>query len=368
MRMKLSIGALLVISMASTNIAFAQDPGPFFPKAYFGAALGRSTLGPESDTPVTEDEDSGFKLLFGYDLSERTSLEFHLADLGEVTFSNGGSLGYQTYGAEFLYHFYASRGIDGLELRQGILAYAKAGLGLLRNSNDQIDYEREHDWHLSLGLGVSTDLTERTRLRLELNAYDTDAHLLSLGLVKRFGRVPAWPFRNTVQPVIIQQVIQPPPPEPEPEPEPEIRMPSDVDGDGIDDSRDLCPATPSNRRVDESGCVFGGVLDGVQFELDSARLTLPATARLDAVIQDMQRYPKLRVQITAHTDNQGSAQYNLELSIKRARSVAEYLIEHGISPDRLRAVGAGESQPIYRNDNPPGRQGNRRVDFKVLTY
>jgi len=277
--------ALTASFIAVQPSAYAQDREQLFPKAYFGAAIGRSTLSPQSEVELSE-----------------------------------------------------------------------------------INYYRDHDWHLSLGAGVSMGFTETTRLRLEFNAYDSDAHLLSLGIVKRFGDVPAWPFRNTAPTTIIQQVVQAPPVEYEEEPEPEILIPSDVDGDGIDDSKDLCPATPTNRRVDESGCVFGGVLDGVQFELDSAQLTLPATARLDAVIQDMQRYPKLRVQITAHTDNQGSGQYNLELSIKRARSVAEYLIEHGISPDRLRAVGAGESQPIYRNDTPTGRQGNRRVDFKVLTY
>lgn len=360
-----SLATALILTAPWTS---ASAQSPFFPQAYVGLALGKSTLAPESDTAQTEDSDNGFKLLLGYDLSERSSMEFHLADLGETRFVGGGSLGYKTYGAEFLYNLFASQGLDGLEYRQGVIAYGKIGLGFLHNNASGIAFKRKHSWHISFGAGVGLNLTEKTRLRLEFNAYDTDAHLLSVGVVRRIGGVPAWPFRNEVPdfPPMPPQVIQIPTPVAPPEPIDVI--PSDVDGDGVDDSRDLCPATSPNRRVDESGCVFGGILDGVQFELDSAKLTLPATARLDAVIQDMQRYPKLRVHITAHTDNQGNGEYNLQLSVKRARSVAEYLVEHGISPDRLRATGAGESQPIYPNENAAGRQGNRRVDFKVLNY
>ncbi len=354
------------MSLAVPSFVNADDV--YFPKAYIGAALGQSSLAPESSAGLDQDQDGAFKLMLGYDLSERSSVEAHLADLGEASFVGGGALGYQVYGAEFLYNVFASQGLDGLELRQGAIAFIKAGAGLLRNSGKGVDFSREHDWHISFGAGIGISLTERTRLRVEYNAYDTDAHLLSIGLVRRFSQVPAWPFRNQTPAEPFPTVIKPPLPLPQPLPEPASAIPSDIDADGIDDSRDLCPATLPNRRVDESGCVFGGILDGVQFEVNSAQLTVAANARLDAVVQDMQRYPKLRVQITAHTDNQGSGEYNLQLSIKRARSVAEYLIEHGISPDRLRAVGAGESQPIYRNDNAFGRQGNRRVDFKVLNY
>lgn len=361
--------AFLIAVLCNTLPGLSQaNQEQLYPQAYFGAALGSSTLSPKSDLQQKDDEDGGFKILFGYDLTERGSVELHLSDLGKTSFTGGGSLGYQTYGVEYLHNVYASRGIDGYEFRQGFMAFLKVGLGFMRNSGKQLDFKREHDLHLSLGAGLGASITEKTRIRLEFNAFDTDAHLLSLALVQRFGGVPAWPFRNPTPAAPIEPVVPVLLPEPEPEPEAEIFVPSDVDHDGVDDSRDLCPATSPDRRVDESGCVFGGIMDGVQFELNSATLTLPATARLDAVIQDMQRYPKLRVQITAHTDNQGSGAYNLQLSIKRARAVAEYLVEHGISPDRLRAIGAGESQPIYRNDNESGRQRNRRVDFKVLNY
>lgn len=337
----------------------------FFPQLYAGIALGKSTLAPQSNTALSDDSDSGFKLLLGYDLGERSSVELHFADLGAARFADDSTLSYSTFGVEYVYQAYANYGLSGLERREGFMAFTKIGLGLLDTNGEGIDIEREHDWHLSLGAGVGIDLMERTRLRLEFNAYDTDAHLLTLGIVRRIGVAPSWPFGNKVPAPVPTPVLQAPAPA---APKAVQPPPSDVDADGVDDRRDLCPATPPKRRVDESGCVFGGILEGVQFELASAALTLPARARLDAVIQDMQRYPKLRVQITAHTDNQGSGQYNLQLSIKRARSVAEYLIEHGISPDRLRAVGAGESQPIYRNDNRSGRQGNRRVEFKVLNY
>ena len=86
----------------------------------------------------------------------------------------------------------------------------------------------------------------------------------------------------------------------------------------------------------------------------------------------LNKSPEIKVEISGHTDNKGSADYNQKLSERRAQSVVKYLIDHGITKERLKAVGYGEESPIADNqysdgkDNPEGRQQNRRTEFEIL--
>src|SRR5260221_276714 len=76
--------------------------------------------------------------------------------------------------------------------------------------------------------------------------------------------------------------------------------------------------------------------------------------------------PKLRVEIGGHTGNVGSASYNLQLSEKRAQSVANYLVQQGIDVTRIIQKGYGAQQPVRPNDTEDNRQANRRIEFKIL--
>ncbi|WP_044200805.1 OmpA family protein [Flammeovirga sp. OC4] len=76
--------------------------------------------------------------------------------------------------------------------------------------------------------------------------------------------------------------------------------------------------------------------------------------------------PSLSVEISGHTDNIGSNQYNLDLSQKRAEAVTNYLIQRGIDSSRLKAVGYGEKKPIADNNTELGRKENRRIEFEIL--
>jgi outer membrane protein OmpA-like peptidoglycan-associated protein len=72
------------------------------------------------------------------------------------------------------------------------------------------------------------------------------------------------------------------------------------------------------------------------------------------------------IEIGGHTDNIGSASYNKWLSMERAKSVAQYLIDRGIPEYRLEYVGYGLEKPIADNATASGRQQNRRTEFKIL--
>lgn len=108
------------------------------------------------------------------------------------------------------------------------------------------------------------------------------------------------------------------------------------------------------------------VSNSVLFDTDSAILRTASLPTLNDMADVLGRYPGTRVVVTGYTDSVGSEEHNLQLSERRAASVRNYLISRGVKPDRLTAVGLGESDPIDTNQTAEGRQHNRRVEFRVV--
>ena len=108
------------------------------------------------------------------------------------------------------------------------------------------------------------------------------------------------------------------------------------------------------------------ILKGTNFGFDSADLTPQAQSILDEQAEILDKEPTIKVEIAGYSDNIGPEAYNQGLSERRAKAVEEYLISKGISPDRLKAVGHGESRPIGTNDTREGRATNRRVELNIL--
>src|SRR5262249_39334014 len=104
-------------------------------------------------------------------------------------------------------------------------------------------------------------------------------------------------------------------------------------------------------------------LGDVLFDTGQATLKPGANLELDRIGQYLQRNPQTHAIIEGHTDSRGSAEYNEELSQRRAQAVAASLSERGISPYRIQAVGRGKDFPVASNDTPSGRQQNRRVEI-----
>ena len=84
------------------------------------------------------------------------------------------------------------------------------------------------------------------------------------------------------------------------------------------------------------------------------------------MIRFLNENPTLRIEISGHTDNLGAPAYNLQLSLKRAQSVANYLTAHGITATRLTQKGYGADKPLAANDTEENRQINRRIEFRLL--
>ncbi|MDX8414530.1 MAG: OmpA family protein [Mariprofundales bacterium] len=103
----------------------------------------------------------------------------------------------------------------------------------------------------------------------------------------------------------------------------------------------------------------------VSFDLNSAELNPPFRTTLNKVADILTRYPRTSIRIVGYTDNTGSQHYNQQLSSRRAQSVAWYLQDHSVRASRIHTEGRGESNPRASNDNPSGRQLNRRVEIII---
>jgi outer membrane protein OmpA-like peptidoglycan-associated protein len=112
------------------------------------------------------------------------------------------------------------------------------------------------------------------------------------------------------------------------------------------------------------GDVF--VLRDLHFEQSEAVITPDSELALRRLLLLLEGSPSLRVRIVGHTDNVGNAYLNRVLSLHRARAVAQYLVENGISGARLQTDGLGGDQPLASNDDPEGRYRNRRVEVEVV--
>jgi OOP family OmpA-OmpF porin len=139
--------------------------------------------------------------------------------------------------------------------------------------------------------------------------------------------------------------------------------PLDSDGDGVYDHEDQCPGTPKGAKVDERGC---WVIRDIRFATGKAEITKDSYPELDGIVGVLERNPALVLEIQGHTDNKGSASFNQQLSERRAQSVLEYLVGHGIDRSRLRAAGYGLTRPVASNDTAEGRAKNRRVELKPI--
>lgn len=103
---------------------------------------------------------------------------------------------------------------------------------------------------------------------------------------------------------------------------------------------------------------------GILFDFDDDALRPESEPTLDEIAELLDAHPDMRLDIVGHTDNQGAAEYNLDLSRRRAASVVEALVdEYDIDVDRLSASGAGMTQPVASNDTEEGRAKNRRVEL-----
>lgn len=199
------------------------------------------------------------------------------------------------------------------------------------------------------GGGLRWMLTPRFGARLDarmLHSLDESENdfLLTAGLNYYFGKV-----EEDAAPVVV------------------AAAPVDSDGDGVNDDRDQCPGTAAGTRVDATGCPLpvtqvASIKLKVNFDFDSTKVKEMYFNDISELAEFLKRFNDLQVDVEGHTDSVGPENYNQQLSQRRAQAVVDLLVnQHGISADRLEAVGYGEARPVASNDTSEGRAANRRV-------
>jgi len=152
----------------------------------------------------------------------------------------------------------------------------------------------------------------------------------------------------------------------------------DNDNDGIPDLKDKCPMESEvfNSVDDEDGCPDTKkkeskmpkhqIMYGISFASGSSTMSYTSHRHLESTIAEMKEYPDIVIEIRGHTDSVGKYESNMRLSQLRAESVRQYIIQQGIAPERIKAVGYGSSSPIADNRTADGRAKNRRIEIVRL--
>lgn len=137
-------------------------------------------------------------------------------------------------------------------------------------------------------------------------------------------------------------IFDPEPPTPPPPPPPPTPIP---------------PPPPSSKRI---------VLRGVNFDFDKSDIRPDSRPVLDQAAEVLRQSPNVRISVEGHTDAVGSEVYNEKLSVRRAEAVFRYLVNHGVTPERMEVTGYGQARPVADNDSESGRAQNRRVELHVV--
>jgi OmpA-OmpF porin, OOP family len=123
------------------------------------------------------------------------------------------------------------------------------------------------------------------------------------------------------------------------------------------------PAPPKPKPVPVPQPKISWILSGVNFDLNSAVVREDAKQVLQDDIRILKENPQIRVEVQGYTCDLGAAEYNRQLSDRRANAIKDYLVSQGIAADRLTARGYGEDNPRFPNDSEANRARNRRVEL-----
>ncbi len=324
---------------------------------YVGAGVGLSHVDPEerrTSWQVEDNNDHSLKLLLGYGFTEHWFGEFSYEDMGSAELYNlnpsiTGKLivDYSVIALSAGYWFYDEHSEWNV--------YLKGGLAYLETSTSEY-VEQTHGSQITIGAGVQWRFADRWFSRVDVTAYDLDAQTLNLTLGYYFGGSKAAakkqisPAPVEATPVAVAPVIE-----------------VDTDMDGVIDKVDMCPATPKDLNVDESGCaMLNKITLNIQFENNSDIISGEYLTQIIAVAEKINQYKNPKLIIEGHTDWKGKQVKNQPLSERRALAVAKVIAAHTeVKEADMTAIGHGELQPIADNHTEEGRFKNRRVEITI---
>ncbi len=330
MRMK-SLALLAALGLTAAAQVYATDD-----RYYLVPSIGY--ISPDGDRKA--DNGWGLGLGAGKVLDENWNLELG-ARYNSMDRNAGGS--YDQYGL----------GLDALRFfkRDADFApYAVMGLGYLRS---KIPGDSDNGLMANLGLGFLKQLSDSVGLRADARYRWNDNNLAGVNA----GSFGDWLVTVGLQiPLGAKLAPTPPAPQAAPAPAPQAASAPAAEPPKAQATNALDTAKPGDVIV---------ILHGVNFEFDSAKLRPDAIGILDEAVAALKRRSDIKVDIVGHTCNIGTEAYNQGLSERRAKSVYDFFVAHGIAAERLASRGFGETQPAFSNATREGRAKNRRVELHV---
>jgi len=343
-------------SVKLPKVGLADNTAAFSNRLYAGATFGSTSLKPDTTGTafsVSNGDSVGSQLRLGIDLHNQLALELDTAILGDVQFAQGNTfVKYSSASISAL--FYGFTGAEVRSRREGWSGYGKLGYSLLQRASNVQPFDKS-EGSVLLGFGAEYGFRNGMALRAEFTRYDSDASVIGLGGIYRFGMAPksigrvflgaaksavkgesgsenqyatsgaGAPSLGAAMPAQTQSIWTP------------TTGANDLDGDGVLNVNDTCADTPATTTVNNQGCgLFDAVLTDVTFRPASSWLTPKARGVLDQIAST-------------------------------AQSVVTYLNEQGVNANQLEAIGLGESLPIDSNDTAEGRKNNRRIEIVTLT-
>jgi len=386
---KWMIVALLLCTLPTTIFAAEANQSSQVGRFYLNPMVGGLDMESSSYDPEVN-----YSLGGGYNYNENLSSEFRVGFANE---ENGANSDATTAFIGAIYHLMPKR---------QLVPYLAAGIGglLIDDADADSDLFSQFNYGAGLKYFINEDMAINTEVRHMLaSSGEPNNVMYGAGLVFYFGGDKPAPA-PIVKPAIdsdgdgvideLDQCTNTPS---------GVRVdskgcPLDSDGDGVFDSFDKCPTTPAGVAVDSKGCALpidsdgDGVFDnadrcpnsaaGAHVDEYGCQLALTLLIQFDTDkevirpqhIQDMvnaaafiNKYPGETVMIAGHTDSDGSAEYNQQLSQRRAQAVCNYLIDnHGINVKQLIVKGFGEDQPVVENNSAANKQQNRRVELSLF--
>ncbi|MAD73705.1 MAG: hypothetical protein CML20_02685 [Rheinheimera sp.] len=293
-------------------------------------------------------KDTGYGIELGYYLTEAWAIRAEYAKLDLSSELNGSDADGDRFGIDVLYHF--------LPKAKG--AYILGGLKRM----DAV----QNTTALNMGVGYKHFFSQHFGIFAEANRYQ--------GIDESYGDAG---IKAGVTFAFGANAAPAPTPAPAPAPAPAKPVapakPADSDNDGVMDTNDRCPNTAANHQVDPQGCtVFketmqrvGDVDVEVKFGFDSAAVSADQRSEIIQLAAFMKRFPESEVVIEGHASKPGNDAYNMLLSKRRAKSVADILTSEGVESSRITSVGYGETQPRINDSTPAANAANQRIGAKV---
>lgn len=305
--------------------------------------------------------------------------DVYFFDQIEIGFLNSTNTDYTDSGDTKVTRFFTNL-IKEYQVTSKTSLYGLAGLGYEDYSNERFNNEDDAFGNYGIGLKykISDSISLKTDIRHLISFEGNNSLLYTIGFGFAFG--------EKAKPTVEKEPMKE---------EEEEKMPLDDDQDGIYNRDDICPNTPRGIAVNNKGCEFdsdkdklidrldkcpysapGAVVDkfgcdnvvnlDIQFDKDSATITNQYDNRLNEFATYLNKRPNLNANIEAHTDSDGTNEYNQILSQKRAQSTIKALGELDVDTTRLKAVGHGEDKPVASNETSEGKALNRRVEAVII--